>query len=127
MALTARLPSLTASKNLDLAVANHCVSPTLHSLPVTLTPALTAILNALPTLTIGGTTIALNSALEHILDGQTLTPGYPAIIVLGTGLSLAPSVSTLAVNSTKTHSLFAFGGATAPAAAESGGVGHGRV
>lgn len=96
-------------------------------MPVTLTPALTAILNALPTLTIGGTTIAPNSALGHILDGQTLTLGYPAIIVLGTGLSLAPSVSTLAVNGTKTHSLFAFGGATVPAAAESGGVGHGRV
>ena len=48
---------------------------------------------------IGNEIITPNSASKYIIQGQTLTPGAPAVMVSGTPFSLAPSAAHIAVGS----------------------------
>lgn len=52
-----------------------------------------------PTITLAGATAALSSAFEHVVEGQTLTPGGPAITVSGTRISLASDAAAVVVGS----------------------------
>ena len=54
---------------------------------------------AAPVLTIGGSAYTANSATQYeIASGMTVVPGGPAATISGTTISLAPSVSYVAVN-----------------------------
>lgn len=52
-----------------------------------------------PTITLAGATAALSSAFEYVVEGQTLTPGGPAITVSGTRISIAPDAAAVVVGS----------------------------
>ena len=50
-----------------------------------------------PVITVGSQTIAVNSASQYVVAGQTLIPGAPPINIQGTPVSLAPSASAVLV------------------------------
>ena len=52
-----------------------------------------------PPLTFGSRAFTANSESDYVIDGQTLAPGAPAIIVSGTPISLAPGATQAVIGS----------------------------
>lgn len=53
--------------------------------------------SALPSFTIGNEVITANSASQYVVNGQTLTPGAPAMIISGTPISLATAAKSIVI------------------------------
>ena len=86
-------PAITVSGT-PIRLAPGATQVTIGSSTSDLSPAITP-----PPLTFDSQTYTADINSKYIIDGQTLTPGGPAITVSGTRLSLAPSATQVVIGS----------------------------